>query len=158
MDLSTRILAVALVGFVGLSALGKDVDFAHDVLPILKKNCGRCHTNGTYKGRFSMDTRESLVRSKVVIQGNSGESDLLRRVMSDDPEERMPPKGKRLSREQVDVLRNWIDQGVKWQEGFSFKKAEIARTLAIKAPELPEIAGITHPVDRILAVYWRGEH
>ena len=155
MDMRSGIAAVVLLGLIGLPALGKDVDFAHDVLPILKKRCGRCHTNGTYEGRFSMDTRESLLRSKVVIQGKSGESDLLRRVLSSDPDERMPPKGARLSNEQVDVLRAWIDEGVRWQEGFSFRKAEVARPLALRPPELPKIAGLTHPIDRLLAGYYK---
>src|SRR5687767_2692929 len=31
----------------------KAVDFAHDVVPILKAHCAKCHTNGTYKGSLS---------------------------------------------------------------------------------------------------------
>ena len=25
------------------------IDFAHDIVPILRDKCARCHTNGTYK-------------------------------------------------------------------------------------------------------------
>ena len=40
---------------------GEKVDFAHEVVPILKNKCAGCHTNGTYKGGFSLDTREAIL-------------------------------------------------------------------------------------------------
>ena len=61
-------LTVFLVAFMAVgaasSSLAADpapIDFAHDVLPILKARCAKCHTDGTYKGSFSMDTRESAL-------------------------------------------------------------------------------------------------
>ena len=41
------------------------VDFAHDILPILKARCAECHTNGKYRADLSLDTREDLLKSKV---------------------------------------------------------------------------------------------
>ena len=50
----------------------KKIDFAHDVVPILKARCAKCHTNGTYKGGVSFDTREDLLKSKAVVPGKIG--------------------------------------------------------------------------------------
>ena len=59
----------------------------------IKAHCAKCHTDGTYKGSFSLDTRETMLKSKAIVPGKSGESELVERITSDDPEFRMPPKG-----------------------------------------------------------------
>src|SRR5262249_25769432 len=74
----------------------KKVDFAHDIVPLLKARCAECHTNGEHKGSLSLDTRGAILRAKVVVPGKSGESELVKRITSRDPDERMPPKGERL--------------------------------------------------------------
>ena len=90
----------------------KPIDFAHDIVPLIKARCAECHTNGKYKGSFSLDTREAMLKSKAVVPGKSGESELIERITSDDPDFRMPPKGERLTAEEVARLKAWIDQGV----------------------------------------------
>src|SRR3954451_15186752 len=99
----------------------KPVDFAHEVVPIIKSRCAECHTNGKYKGSLSMDTRADLLKSKAVASGKSGASELIKRVTSDKPDHQMPPKGDRLTPKQVKLLTAWIDQGLPWESGFSFK-------------------------------------
>lgn len=131
------------------------VDFAHDVLPLLKARCASCHTNGKYKGSVSMDTREALVKSKAVVPGKSGDSPLMKRVTSTEPGERMPPMGAALTEKEVAVLRAWIDEGVAWQEGFSFAKKGYVAPMKPRRPELPPARdGRANPIDRILDAYW----
>src|SRR5688572_18806176 len=88
----------------------KAVDFAHDVVPILKAHCAKCHTNGTYKGSMSLDTRADALK-KAVVPHKAADSEMIRRVTSADPDERMPPDGPRLTDKQVRTLRAWIDEG-----------------------------------------------
>src|SRR5262245_19799780 len=45
----------------------KPIDFAHDVLPLLKARCAECHTNCKYKGSFSLDTRDTILAKKAVV-------------------------------------------------------------------------------------------
>ncbi len=131
------------------------VDFAHDVLPILRQRCASCHTNGKSKGDVSMDTRESLLKSEVVVPGKAAESELFARVTSDEPTLRMPPKGPALSGEQIGILRKWIDEGAAWQEGFSFAKSGAGLPLKPRRPELPAVRdGRTNSVDRIVDAYF----
>jgi len=137
-------------------ACAAEIDFAHDVLPVLKQHCAKCHTNGTYKASLSMDTREALLEAGVVEPGDSSASHLIDRVTSEDPEERMPPKGPRLSAAEVDVLRRWIDAGLPWEEGFSFRATDYEAPLKPRRPELPPAErGVEHPIDRIVFQYWR---
>jgi len=49
----------------------KPTDFAHDVVPILKAKCAKCHTNGTYKNGLSLDTRAYLLKAKGAVPGKS---------------------------------------------------------------------------------------
>ncbi len=41
----------------GASRAADEIDFSHDVLPILKASCAECHTDGTYKGKLSVEHR-----------------------------------------------------------------------------------------------------
>jgi hypothetical protein len=133
------------------------VDFAHDILPLLKARCAECHSSGKYKGGVSFDTREALITSGAVIAGKSADSPLIERVSAADKSRRMPAKGEALSAREVALLRAWIDQGLPWQEGFSFAKATYAPPLKPRRPVLPPAEeGVTNPVDRIVAAYYRG--
>lgn len=134
------------------------VDFAHDVLPILQKHCAKCHTDGRYEGAISFDTREALLDSGIAEPGASADSSLLERVTTDDSDLRMPLEAPPLSAEEIDVLRRWIDAGLPWQEGFTFKKNAYEAPLKPRRPELPPAADANaNPIDRIVAAYWQ-EH
>src|SRR3954465_10755964 len=107
-----RLFATLFAAFLAHSAGGAEpVDFAHDVLPLLKARCAECHTNGKYKGGISFDTRAVLMKSKAVVPGKSGDSPLIGKVTEADPKKRMPPKGPALSDKEIATLRAWIDQG-----------------------------------------------
>ena len=45
----------------GYGATAAEVDFAHDVAPILKQHCSKCHTGEKREGGLSLDTRETLL-------------------------------------------------------------------------------------------------
>jgi mono/diheme cytochrome c family protein len=131
------------------------VDFAHDIVPVLKTHCVKCHTSGTYKGGFSLDTRESMLKSESVVAGKSNESELVERLLSDEQDFRMPPKGNRLTVQEVDRLRAWIDQGLSWVPGFTFQNGGYVAPLKLRRIELPPVQeGRDQPIDRILDAYW----
>jgi hypothetical protein len=137
----------------------RKVDFAHDIVPILKTHCAGCHTNGKYRGRLSFDTRADLLRAKVVVPGKSSASELIRRVSASDPAKRMPHKKPPLSAKEIALLRAWVDQGLPWQEGFTFKAATYAAPLKLRRPKLPPARpGLEHPIDRLLAAYRARHH
>jgi hypothetical protein len=132
------------------------VDFAHQILPLLKARCSKCHTAGTYKGDLSMDTRATLIKSKAIVPGDAAKSELIKRVSSSDPDERMPPKGEPLAAEQIALLTNWINEGAPWQDGFSFARQKtVTVPIDLKRPELPPAqAGRNHPIDRLVDAYF----
>ena len=145
-----------LVGLLVAASLGAaPVDFAHEVVPILRKHCSECHTGDKKKGGFSMNTRASLLEGGengvVVVPGQAQKSKILEVIVSADPDIRMPPKGERLSPAEVTTLRSWVAQDAVWTDGFAFKQPAYEPPLRPRQPVLPAVkAGRTHPIDRVL--------
>lgn len=127
-------------------------DFAHDVVPILNKHCVGCHGGREAKGSFSMNTRELLVESDHVQVGKPAESRLIELVLSADKDTQMPSADKeRLTAAEVATLKNWIADGLPWDDGFSFAPIAYEPPLKPRRPELPPVVdGRENPIDRIL--------
>lgn len=154
-----RLCLVICFAIVMNSASANDeLDFAHDVVPILKKNCMKCHANGNYKGGFSLDTRTAVLNSGNVDLENAAESDLIERVLSDDEDLRMPPVGPRLTAKEVSVLKEWISADLKWEEGFTFKVSTWKAPIAPRRPDVPDGVdvpdGSENPIDKIVGKYF----
>lgn len=162
-------LLVLLLGFSVFVATGeaqapslppaseRSVDFARDIKPILQVSCVRCHARGRARGGFSIETRERMLQGgdngPAVLPGRSAESELIALVAALDPEAVMPQKGSRLTREQIGLLRAWIDQGASWDPTITFAKAP-PRNLTPRRPAVPRTpASLRNPIDRLLAPY-----
>jgi hypothetical protein len=152
-------VCLGLVAWAATDAKGdgpgrKPVDFAHDIVPLIRARCAECHADGKSKGSFSLDTREAMLKSEAVVPGKSGESELIERVTSSDPDYRMPQKGERLTADEVDRFKAWIDQGVPWEKGFTFRRSGYVAPLKLRRPDLPPPrGGREHPVDRLVDAY-----
>jgi hypothetical protein len=112
------------------------VDFARDVRPILSGQCFQCHgpDEKARKAKLRLDVREEAIKSGTIVPGKPDESELVKRICSDDPDARMPPeKSKKpaLSADQVANLKRWIGEGAKYSDHWSF--AKLAR------PEVPHV-------------------
>ena len=107
-------------------AFGQEtVDFSSEVQPILARRCFQCHGASDQEGGLRLDQRASAIsllesENHAVIPGKPDESELLRRVTSDDPDLRMPPEGKPLTEEEVTALRAWIRSGAEWGSHWGF--------------------------------------
>jgi len=134
------------------------VDFSHQIVPILREHCAECHAGEKKKGGVSFNDRASLMEGSengpVVVSGKSAESAMIKLMLSADSDEQMPPKGKRVPAAQIALIRQWIDEGLVWEEGFAFKKPAYEPPLMPQKVALPAAAdGRIHPLDRILDHY-----
>jgi hypothetical protein len=108
------------------------VRFDRDIRPILSDKCFACH--GPDKNRreaeLRLDTQEGLLGSKsrkgVVIPGVPTSGDLMKRIVSGDPDLKMPPAetGKTISDHELALLRRWIEQGAKFEGHWAFRPVE----------------------------------
>lgn len=99
-------------------AAEKPVSFSRQIAPLLVEKCLECHREGKVKGGYRMDTFAQLVKAgdsgeTPVTQGSPEQSELLRRVLTEDEDERMPPKGDLLDKAEVALLRQWLAEGGK---------------------------------------------
>jgi hypothetical protein len=95
------------------------VDFTRDIQPILASRCHTCHGIKLHLGELRLDRKSDAMRGggsgvPPIIPGKSAESLLIRYVSGLDAKTVMPPAGPRLTREQIELLKNWIDQGAHW--------------------------------------------
>ena len=96
----------------------KEPKFDKDILPVIQKSCSECHGKDKQKGKLRLDSFAELQKGAngepVVTAGNAGESSLLIRIsLPDSDDERMPPKGNRLSDSVNALIKRWIEQGAK---------------------------------------------
>ncbi len=146
-------LAIFLALSVAVPVSAQDkIDFARDVLPILSDNCFRCHgpDEKARKADLRLDRKEDALRSAspVIVPGKAATSEVIKRVISGDPEEVMPPPraNKKLTAAQIAILQKWIDQGAAWGQHWSFVKPS--------RPTVPQIrnasAELRNPIDNFI--------
>jgi len=107
------------------------VKFSRDILPILSDRCFHCHgpDPAHREAELRLDLREDAIKRRdahaVIVPGNPDESELLKRITSDDEFTLMPPPDahrKPLTEKQVETFRQWIAEGAKWGRHWSFEK------------------------------------
>ena len=87
----------------------------------------------------------------VLELGNSKDSLMMHLILSEDEDERMPPKGDGLNEKEIATIAAWINAGAPWEPGFTFKKKTYEPPLRLKRPVVPAAQnGRTHPLDRII--------
>lgn len=101
-------------------ATTRPVNFTQDIQPLLQKRCWSCHGSEKQESGLRLDRREALLlggdQGPAVVSGKSADSRLIRYVAGTDPDNIMPPEGPPLSKEEVGLLRAWIDQGCTWPD------------------------------------------
>ena len=109
----------------------KLVDFNFDIKPILSDRCFKCHgpdpKNRKADLRLDIESEAYAVLKKnpgfhAIVPGKPGESELVKRIFSEDPTFMMPPPDSNLSltEEEKDLLKKWIAQGGKYKKHWAF--------------------------------------
>ncbi|MDQ3441159.1 MAG: DUF1549 domain-containing protein, partial [Planctomycetota bacterium] len=134
------------------------VDFAKDVQPIFAKSCYACHGPEKHKSGYRLDVKSIALKGGdiggAIVPGKSANSALIHYVAGVDDDMVMPPKGERLSAEQIGILRAWIDQGATWPDSADATRVkDKADHWAFKPatrPAIPSVKGATNPIDAFI--------
>jgi mono/diheme cytochrome c family protein len=112
------------------AAVERVVEFRREIAPLLEARCAKCHTGAKPEGGLSLATRKALLAGgasgAAVAAGLSDRSRLVQLVAGFERDSIMPAEGDRLTREEIGVLRAWIDQGLKWDEGYEVRPPQRA--------------------------------
>ncbi|WP_242203983.1 DUF1553 domain-containing protein [Aestuariivivens insulae] len=111
------------------SCKDEKINFNTQVRPILNKKCISCHGGVKQSGGFGLVFRENALAETVngkigVVPGHPEKSEMIRRINHKDPEMRMPLEGEPLSKEEINILTKWIEQGAEWQEHWAYLKPQ----------------------------------
>ncbi len=105
------------------------IDFNRDIRPILSDSCFACHGPGTQEAGLRLDSFEHATEWAIVA-GDPDSSEVLARVLSDDPDYQMPPPSANrpaVTPAGAEKLRQWIAEGAEYQLHWAYlplKRAE----------------------------------
>jgi len=142
--------ALLIAAFLTRRRSDDEVHFSRDIRPILNQNCMPCHGGVRQKNGVSFLFREEALGTgksgkRTIVPGKPGESELIARVTSSDPEARMPYHAPPLSAQQIELLRRWIKQGAKWEDHWAFIPPKPQTLPAVKHSEWER-----QPLDRFI--------
>jgi hypothetical protein len=91
--------------------------FEQRVRPVFVEHCYKCHSAGAekVKGGLLLDTREGLLKGgdsgPAIVAGDPDKSLFIKAVRYTDEHLQMPPKGQKLSDQQIADLEAWVKMG-----------------------------------------------
>ena len=132
----------------------KPVDFSRDIKPILSNTCFKCHgfDEKERQAELRLDTPDGATRElpsggRAIVPGKSAESTIIARLTTSNPDERMPPAAanKTVTPEQIELIKQWIDQGAEYRGHWSFIAPQAATPPAVGHASL-----VRNPIDQFI--------
>lgn len=142
--LASRILFLVCLAANCISA-ADTVSFNQDIRPVLAAKCFACHgpDENHREADLRLDSRQTAIDLEAIVPGEADESELIRRILSDDPDEVMPPpsSNETLTADQKQVFRRWVEEGATYDKHWSFVRP-------VKPP-LPAVRNAAWPQNAI---------
>lgn len=141
--------------------------FESKVRPILADHCFKCHGESKPKGGLRLDSRAAILaggdQGPAIVVGRPDKSLVIKAINHTDEQLKMPPKSK-LTREQIDVLTQWVKMGAPWPGGEQVTTTRREKTITdkdrghwafqpIKRPAVPTVrsnAWVANPIDAFI--------
>ena len=126
------------------SAQTRPIDFNREIRPILSDKCIVCHGPDAAAKKLKLRLDSEAAARAVLVPGQPEQSKLIKRITHKDEDMRMPPKdsGRTLTDREKELLTEWIRQGAKWQQHWSF--------ITPVRPALPQVKNsgwVRNPID-----------
>ena len=126
------------------------VDFGREIQPILARRCYQCHGPNASEGGLQLNSRDGSIAELdsgefAIVPGDAAASVILDRIRSEDEDLQMPPEGKRLTAEEIELIERWISQDASWSEHWAFERPT--------RPEVPATENtdwIVNPIDAFI--------
>ena len=146
--------AALLVALPSAAFAADEIDFNRDIRPILSDKCYACHGPDEAKreGGFRLDRKESAFGEgesgeTVIVAGKPEASALVARITTTEADFVMPPADftKKLTPEEIDLLKRWVAGGAAWNEHWAFIAPQKPA-----APTVSQPAWVRSPIDAFI--------
>lgn len=118
--------------------LKAEINFKKKIAPILFNHCVKCHGAEKRKGKLRLDSKTSLQKGgkngKVIVAGKAEKSELFLRLIHKDEDKIMPQKADPLTKSNIKLIKDWINKGATWPDGFSLDKSARKEAMAQLKP------------------------
>lgn len=118
-----------------------DVSYEKQIKPIFDKSCVSCHGPDKSKGELRLDTPENILRGsehgKIFVAGDPAKSKIVELIsLPPGHDDIMPSKGDPLTKEQIELIKNWITKGAKFDGATApvLPKERVLKTVPAAAP------------------------
>lgn len=151
MPIHHRLLCLtAPVAFALLRPVGAATpDFDHDIRPILAEHCLECHSVDKAKGGLTLVSRADAMKklksgAVSLVPGKPDASELIKRLITPDEDEVMPPKEKpQLTAAQIETLKQWVASGADWPAHWAYRPITKPKIPVLQKPE----SAVGNPID-----------
>ena len=139
-------VASIVITAVGVLSAEDAPDYARDIQPLLARRCYICHGPSEQESGLALHIKTSATKRAesgrtAIVPGQPSKSELLRRVLTDDAEIRMPPEGPRLTPDEIQKLKSWIAMGAAYSDHWAWKKNI--------PPRIPKVAKSNWPLNPV---------
>ena len=146
---ATVTLSLLILLVQSASAETPSVNYALRIQPILSNNCFACHgpDEASREADLRLDLRDEAT-ADAIVPGDAAASELIRRILSEDPDEMMPPpaaKKPHLTPQQIELLKQWVDQGAEYSEHWAYTKIGRSEVPQVKTPD-----DVANPIDAFI--------
>ncbi len=137
-----------------IDKLPETIDYNLHIKPILSDRCFKCHGPDKSKVEAGLQLTNSEGATEklksghyAIVAGNINRSELVKRILSNDPDQIMPsPKSHlELSSEEKALLVKWVQQGGEYKEHWAFAKIENP-----DVPDVQEVKWVKNPIDNFV--------
>lgn len=152
-------LALLAIAASSVKAADRQVSFSKDIEPIFQASCWTCHGATVQSSKLDLRTRQSALKGGehgIVLLPGKAEGSRLYRLVAGLETPRMPMSGK-LTPDQVEAIKLWIDRGAQWESAAERSPAsEALNWWAFQKPVRPAVPVTSvermnrHPVDAFL--------
>ncbi len=147
-------LATVSLGTLPTARADDKVSYSQQIRPILSDKCFFCHgpDKNTREADLRLDTEQGLQADlggyAAFVPGNVQQSEAIRRILSTDPDLRMPPAKahKELTEQEIELLTRWVDQGAEFEMHWAYRP--------LQRPPVPASEQAKQPIDAFIEAQW----
>lgn len=139
-----------------VNSIGNEIDFDKQIKPILDARCAECHGPTNREGGLRFTSRNDATVELdsggiAIVPGDPVAGSFVARISSRDEAEMMPPEGERLTREEVAVIVQWIQEGAKWPETAVAKHWSYIAPVRPVVPKVETAVQLRNEIDYFVA-------